>query len=222
MAALRVAMATVRTRVVIRLIVAALLGVATAMLISSAAGLRYAPAAGWIAAAFVYLAWTWIVVLPMDSVQTREHVRPEDPPRGWVTDAIILVASVASVGGVAHLLAAGSKAGVEKDVTAAVGVVSIVAAWFVVHTVFSVRYADIYYSEPTGGINFNGAEEPRFLDFFYLAFTVGMTYQVSDTSLQTGKLRAIALCQAVLSYLFGAVILAVTINLVVGLSNSGN
>jgi uncharacterized membrane protein len=49
-----------------------------------------------------------------------------------------------------------------------------------------------------------------------------MTYQVSDTSLETGQLRAIALCQALLSYLFGAVILAVTINLVVGLSNSAS
>jgi uncharacterized membrane protein len=47
-----------------------------------------------------------------------------------------------------------------------------------------------------------------------------MTYQVSDTSLETGELRRIALCQALLSYLLGAVILAVTINLVVGLSNS--
>lgn len=47
-----------------------------------------------------------------------------------------------------------------------------------------------------------------------------MTYQVSDTTLQTGRMRRIALCQALLSYIFGAVILAVTINLVVGLSNS--
>lgn len=208
-----------RTHVVIRLAVAALLGLVMAIVVSSAAGFGYAPAAGWIAAALVYLAWTWTVVLPMDADQTREHVRPEDPPRGWVTDVVILTASVASLGGVAHLLAAGSKAGLEEDIAAALGVVSIVAAWCVVHTVFSIRYADVYYSESARGINFNGTEEPRFVDFFYLAFTVGMTYQVSDTSLQTGKLRAIALCQALLSYLFGAVILAVTINLVVGLSN---
>jgi uncharacterized membrane protein len=47
-----------------------------------------------------------------------------------------------------------------------------------------------------------------------------MTYQVADTNLKTGQLRGIALCQALLSYFLGAVILAVTINLVVGLSNS--
>lgn len=207
-------------RVVIRLAVAVVVGVAVALAFALTAGWRYSLTVGWIAAAAVYLAWTWIVVLPMDADQTRRHVGPEDPPRGWITDGIILTASVASLAGVEHLLAAGSKSGADKQIAAAVGVVSIIAAWCVVHTVFSVRYADVYYSNSGQGINFNGKENPRFVDFFYLAFTVGMTYQVSDTSLETGQLRRIVLVQAVLSYLFGAVILAVTINLVVGLSNS--
>jgi len=206
--------------VVIRLIVALVAGVVVALALGFTTGVRYAPAAGWIAAACVYLGWTWKVVLPMDADETRRHVGPEDPPRGWVTDGIVLAASMASMVGVGHLLAAGSKSGVEKQIAAAVGVVSIVAAWCVVHTVFSTRYADVYYSHGARGINFNGKEKPRFADFFYLAFTVGMTYQVSDTSLETGQLRRLVLCQALLSYLFGAIILAVTINLVVGLSNS--
>jgi uncharacterized membrane protein len=45
-----------------------------------------------------------------------------------------------------------------------------------------------------------------------------VTYQVSDTQLQTSNIRATALRQALLSYLFGAVILAVAINLIAGLS----
>jgi uncharacterized membrane protein len=212
-----------RKHVVIRLAVALLIGlIVMVLVVLTTAGWRYAPIFGWIAAACVYLGWTWIVVLPMDADQTLEHVGPEDPPRGWVTDVIILSASVASLAGVAHLLAAGSKTGVEKEIAAGVGVVSIAVAWCVVHTVFSVRYADVYYSNSARGINFNGTESPRFVDFFYVAFTIGMTYQVSDTNLETGQFRRIALCQALLSYLFGAVILAVTINLVVGLSNSAS
>ena len=207
----------------IRLLTAALVGVVVAVLVHALAGWRYAPSVGWIGAASLYLGWTWIVVLPMDAEQTRKRVEPEDPPSGWFTDAVILTASVASIVGVALLLAAGSKSGAEKVIAAAVRVVSIIAAWCLVHTVFSVRYADIYYSNAESGIaciDFNGNEDPRFLDFFYLGFTIGMTYQVSDTSLETGQLRRIALAQALLSYVFGAVILAVTINLVVALSNS--
>lgn len=209
-----------RRHVVIRLIVAALVGAAAVVLFVTTSGWAYAPSVGWIAAALVYLVWTWIVVLPMDAESTREHVVPEDPPTGWLIDVVILSASVASLAGVAHLLAASSKAGVEKNIAAGTGVVCIAVAWCVVHTVFSIRYADVYYSNSASGIDFSGTENPRFLDFFYLGFTIGMTYQVSDTTLQTGQLRRIALGQALLSYLFGAVILAVTINLVVGLSNS--
>ncbi|KQH77316.1 hypothetical protein AO501_08210 [Mycobacterium gordonae] len=209
-----------RRHVVIRLIVAGLVGAAAVLLFVTTSGWAYAPSVGWIAAALVYLVWTWVVVLPMDAESTREHVVPEDPPTGWVIDVVILSASVASLAGVGHLLTAGSRAGVEKNIAAGTGVVCIAVAWCVVHTVFSIRYADVYYSNSAGGIDFGGTENPRFLDFFYLGFTIGMTYQVSDTTLQTGQLRRIALGQALLSYLFGAVILAVTINLVVGLSNS--
>ncbi|QNI06042.1 DUF1345 domain-containing protein [Mycobacterium kubicae] len=209
-----------RGHVVPRLIVALLAGLLAAVSLGVTKDWTYAPSAGWIAAACVYLGWTWSVVLPMDADQTRDHVQPEDPPRGWLTDVIILAASIASLAGVAQLLLAGQRTGADKNLAAAIGVVSILAAWCVVHTVFSVRYADVYYSNAARGISFNGTENPRFVDFFYLAFTIGMTYQVSDTNLQTGRLRVIALCQALLSYFFGAVILAVTINLIVGLSNS--
>ncbi|MBX9979844.1 MAG: DUF1345 domain-containing protein [Mycobacterium gordonae] len=209
-----------RRHIAIRLIVAGAVGAAAVVLFVATAGWAYAPSVGWMAAALVYLVWTCIVVLPMDAERTRKHVVPEDPPTGWVIDVAILSASVASLAGVAHLLTASSRAGVEKNIAAGTGVVCIAVAWCVVHTVFSIRYADVYYSNSAGGIDFGGTENPRFLDFFYLGFTIGMTYQVSDTTLQTGRMRRIALCQALLSYIFGAVILAVTINLVVGLSNS--
>ncbi len=206
-------------RVVIRLALAATVGLAVSTAVGAIAGSTYAPAVGWIAAACVYLGWTWIVVFPMDAERTRDHVGPEDPPRGWASDVVVLLACGASLVGVGHLLAAASKHGLERDVAAAVGVVSIVAAWLVVHTVFSLRYADVYYSNAGGGITFKGTEEPWFQDFLYLGFTIGIAYQVSDTELETRQLRVIALSQVLLSYFFGAVILAVTINLVVGLTN---
>jgi hypothetical protein len=104
-----------------------------------------------------------------------------------------------------------------RDLHAALAVVSVALSWTVVQTVFTSHYARLYYSHPAGGIDFNQEAPPRYGDFAYLAFTVGMTFQVSDTTLQTSALRAAALRQALLSYLLGAVILATTINLVAGL-----
>jgi uncharacterized membrane protein len=90
-------------------------------------------------------------------------------------------------------------------------------AWAAIHTVFTTRYARLYYRGTSGGIDFNEKEAPRYSDFAYLAFTIGMTYQVSDTDLKTKEIRATALRQALLSYLFGVVIIAAMINLIAGL-----
>ena len=76
------------------------------------------------------------------------------------------------------------------------GILSVAGALAVVHTVFTLRYALLYYSDSPGGIDFNQSERPGYVDFAYLAFTLGMTYQVSDTDLQTRPIRATALRQA--------------------------
>jgi len=81
-----------------------------------------------------------------------------------------------------------------------------------------MRYAWLYYAGADGGADFHQEEEPRFSDFAYLSFTVGMTFQVSDTELNTSAFRATVLRHSLLSYLFGTVIVALTINLVAGLT----
>jgi uncharacterized membrane protein len=181
---------------------------------------RYVPVVAWIATAASYLTWTWIVVARMTATDTRDHATREDPTQP-VTDIILLLASVASLAGVGYLLIAESASGAAATIAAAVGVGSVVAAWLIVHTVYTVRYARLYYADPPGGIDFNQDEPPRYLDFAYLAFTLGMTYQVSDTDLQTREIRGTALRHALLSYLLGAVILATTINMVAGLGSRG-
>jgi uncharacterized membrane protein len=96
-------------------------------------------------------------------------------------------------------------------------------SWLLVHTVFTLRYAHRYYAGGEGtelrGIDFGGDEEPCYQDFAYVGFTVGMTYQVSDTAMKTGALRRVVLGHALLSYLFGAVIIATAINVIAGLIN---
>jgi uncharacterized membrane protein len=94
----------------------------------------------------------------------------------------------------------------------------VVLSWTVVHTVFALRYASLYYHGTDGGLDFNQDTPPRFSDFAYVAFTIGMTFQVSDTELTTPEVRGTALRHALLSYLFGSVILAATINLIAGLA----
>jgi uncharacterized membrane protein len=190
----------------------------------------YAPAVVWVGGGLFYLGGTWAALLPMNSERTKSHAEKRQRRTTLITDVMLVVACIASVGGVGHLLTAGSAQGAQKPVAAGIGVAAIVVAWCAVHTVFSLRYALLYYrtgpscqlddqTDLPRAIDF-GREAATYLDFFYLGFTVGMAYAVSDTGLQTRPVRRTALIHAVLSYLFGAVILAVTINLVVSLSNS--
>ncbi|MGN6337216.1 DUF1345 domain-containing protein [Mycobacterium sp.] len=199
----------------LRVGVAAPVGAVAAILAGVNAGWRYAPAAGWIAGAAVYLIWTWTVAGRMSPERTAAHAARVDTT-GLVTDLIVVSASVVSLAGVGYLLRAAS-AEHGAIYGAAVGVGSVIVSWVAIHTVFTLRYAKLYYSGG-GGIDFNQPEPPAYVDFAYLAFTIGMAFQVSDSNLQTRKIRATALRHALLSYLLGVVIVGMTINLIMELS----
>lgn len=203
-----------------RLAVSAVVGVLVGVAVALLGAPRYAPAVGWDVAAVLLLLWIWFTIWPLDGRQTATHATRDDPTRA-VTDPLLLGAAVVSLAAVGFfLLQASSAKGSTQDVLAGVGVATVALSWLVVHTVYTLRYARLYYDGVAGGIDFNQNPEPRYCDFAYLAFTLGMTFQVSDTDLQTTVIRATALRQALLSYLFGAVILATTINLVSGLASS--
>jgi uncharacterized membrane protein len=206
-----------RDTVAVRLVVATVLGVVVALAVGNAISWRFA-IVGWVVTASVYVVWTRLILGGMDADETSRYATREDPTR-WAADALIVSASIASLGGVGYVVAAASRSGPGAVEAAVVGILTVAASWFAVHTLFTVHYARLYYSGEPGGINFHDPERPRFRDFAYVAFTVGMTYQVSDTEIGLTSIRATVLRQALLSYLLGAVVLAVTINLIAGLGS---
>jgi uncharacterized membrane protein len=200
-----------------RVVASAVVGICAGLVASLPGTWHFGTLVGWDTAAAVYIAWTWKTIWRRDPVSTARLAVREDPGRA-ATDALLLVASVASILAVAIVITAGAAGdAVTRDAHAALAVASVALSWTVVQIVFTSRYARLYYSHPPGGINFNDGSPPRYSDFAYVAFTVGMTFQVSDTDLETSAFRSSALTQALLSYLFGAVILATIINLVAGL-----
>jgi len=173
---------------------------------------------GWDVAATVFIAWIWFTVGGMSSAATARHAAVEDLSRR-TADLVLILASVTSLIGVGlSLLEASDTEGLEKAMIVAVASVSVILSWATVHTVFTLRYARLYYGGG-GGIDFNGDRAPTYTDFAYLAFTIGMTYQVSDTSIASKAIRRTALRHAYMSYLFGTVVVAMTINVVSGLFN---
>jgi uncharacterized membrane protein len=198
-------------------LVAAASGLAVGLGVGFAYRGAVGPMAGWVAAGVIYNLVIWRTIWPLDAKQTSTHVSSDDPSRR-VADGVMLLAAIASLGAVAVLISQSQSAkGALKGTEVGLGVASVAVSWLLVHTLFTLQYARLYYSGDEGGVDFENKVRPPYSDFAYLAFTIGMTFQVSDTDLTHNVFRRTALRHALLSYLFGTGILATTINLVANL-----
>jgi uncharacterized membrane protein len=172
---------------------------------------------GWDAAAILFVTWVWSTIGGLDSTDTARIATREDPS-ARVAFSVIVVAGVACLGAVGLvLIKASNSSGGGKALLIAIGVMSVALSWAALHTVFTLRYARLYYTRKKGGINFNEDGDPDYLDFAYVAFTIGLTFQVSDTNIGDKAIRRTALRHALLSFLFGAVIIGLTINVLASL-----
>jgi uncharacterized membrane protein len=205
-----------RARRVLLLMV--VVGLLAAIVTGVFAGWGYAAAVGWIAAGSTFCVLTAAHTKGKNAAETAAMAARDDPSPP-VADVLLLIANTASLVAVAYLLVQGHSAhGARQALLATLALVSVAVSWALVHVLYMLRYAVLYYSGEVGGINFNQQELPSFVDFAYLAFTIGMTYQVSDTILESRQIRIAALRHALLSFVFGSLILASVVNLVAGLS----
>ena len=201
-------------RLAVSVVVGLVVGVVSVLVVPR----QYGPMLGWDGAAITFLLASWLVMWQLDAIGTAASATREDSSTA-TSDAVLLAAAVASLLSVALVLfGAGRSSGVAEALRVLLGVASVVLSWAVVHTLFCLKYARLYYQQPVGGIDFNDDAQPDYADFAYLAFTVGMTFQVSDTDIGKPTIRETVLRHALISFVFGAVIIAVTINLVAGLS----
>ena len=197
-----------------------LIGAAVAVAVSRVSPLPLAVLVGWDSTCAIYLSWIWTKILRRDAAETAQRATTTTDPDRAVTDLSLLTTAVASLITVGYVLVPASQSqGGAELLRVGFGLASVVLSWALVHTVFTLRYAHLYYAGPAGGIDFNESDPPTYTDFGYVAFTIGMTFQVSDTTLRSKEIRRTALRQALLSYLFGTGILAITINLVASLSS---
>lgn len=205
---------TARTKLLVSLGVGAFAGLGAGVLGAGPA----AALIGWDLLALTFCAWVWGTVWPLDSGMTAAHANRDNPGRE-LADLVLLGAAVASVLAVAAVLfQASHENGAHRDVEVGLALASIFLSWLLVHTVFTLKYARLYYSGSPGGIDFNEDVLPQYSDFAYLSFTVGMTFQVSDTNIESQQIRRTALQHALIAFPLGTLIIASAINLIAGLA----
>jgi len=196
-------------------------GLLVGVALVSVAPWQLAVLAGWDVVGALLLSRVWLRVGRFSADETKDFATREDDSRASA-ELLLVTASVASLGGAAFGLLKAHQSGPTLEALLTVGsVLTVALSWAVVHTVFTLRYAHEYYATSrSGGFDFkSGKYEPDYGDFAYVAFTVGMTFQVSDTDIGSRLIRRTVLRHALISYLFGAIIVAFMVNVIATLLN---
>ncbi len=177
---------------------------------------------GWNTFSLSLIIMTWIMFKITTSSEIREQASVQDSSR-VVIFIIILISTIASFSAVLLLLITKNKTTEALDISVAIS--GMLLSWFLVHTIFALRYAHIFYGDHetkpalhAGGLQFPGDDKPDYPDFAYFSFVLGMTFQVSDVEVTSKQLRKLALLHGILSFSFNTFILALTINVIAGLS----
>jgi len=177
-----------------------------------------APLVAWCTAGVIALAWAWRICWSRDPSGTESVAREESASR--LTDNAIITACVASIAAVGVALIQSRNQNGDPAAVALVilGVLGTIVAWALVNTVYALKYARMYYVDRDGGgFDDKQGREPAYSDFAYFAFTVGMTYAPPEVETGSTEVRRKALLHALLSYFFGTVLIAVSLNAVTNL-----
>lgn len=198
------------SHVVVSLLVGLVAATAVCVMIDS---FEAFPLVAWNVGATVLLVLVWMVAWPQDSAGTREIAEREG--RRSVTDTVVLSATFASFAAViAGLIESSSRKDPLSVLIVVLTMTATLLSWATVNTIFALKYARVYYFDVDGGLDFKQDAPPTYVDFAYLAFTVGVSFAVSDTDVTSTEIRKLALFHALLSYAYTTLMVAVTINLV--------
>ena len=177
---------------------------------------------GWDTFSLCLIVMSWITFFITNSMQIRVQSKVQDTSRSIIF-IIILVSTFASILAVLLLIVTKKEDNSGLSWRIVIAVLGMLLSWFLIHTIFTLRYAHIYYEDHktspnthAGGLDFPGDEKPEYLDFAYYAFVLGMTFQVSDVQITSKRFRNLALLHGLISFGFNTIMIALTINLIAG------
>jgi uncharacterized membrane protein len=180
----------------------------------------------WIGCAMTVILLNWIIIFSSHPREVRKIARAQDSSLTFLF-LFITTAAVVSLGAIVYLLKSTKGLGdVAKNEHILLAITAVIISWWLLHTIYTLRYAHLYYDTDTyndgitnapGGLQFPGNDEPDYLDFVYFSFIVGMTFQVSDVNITSRRIRRVCIMHALLSFAFNTAILALSINVISGM-----
>ncbi|MBL3700013.1 DUF1345 domain-containing protein [Leucobacter luti] len=105
-----------------------------------------------------------------------------------------------------------------KDLHDPAGEFTAVWAMLLAWAMFNWGYARIYFSRyhraKTPPLEFPGTDDPRLVDFVYLAFTNSTTFAVSDVKIVNTHMRWTVVWHTTIAFFFNALIIVLTMNVI--------
>jgi uncharacterized membrane protein len=177
----------------------------------------------WVCFSLVDLVLSWITMFTAHPQEIAIIAKKQDFSRTLIF-LIILLASLVSLVAIVLMLRASPVPG-ERGYYyhIALSIASVACAWLLIHTIFTTRYAHLFYTcykeesmdkEHRGGLDFPNEKRPDYLDFAYFSFVIGMTFQVSDVQVSSSVIRRLVLLHGLISFLFNTIIVALSINII--------
>ena len=163
----------------------------------------------------------WITICTANPRNIQQRVRLQDSSRALIFTFVIVAACISLL---AVILVLREHKALQKidRLHLSMAVLAVIESWLLIHTVFTLRYAHVFYRleqeadvEGSGrGLIFPGGDNPDYEDFAYFSFVIGMTCQVSDVNITSRFMRRLALLHGLLSFAFNTAILALSINII--------
>jgi uncharacterized membrane protein len=178
--------------------------------------------AGWNGAMLVLVPLTYVWMRKLDARQLRAKYREEDPTAPVILLVVVTGALLSLLAIVALLSTAKQVPSGQRLPHLVLATMTIASSWAIVHTMFTIRYADMYYSVADGDpppLSFPETAEPLFWDFVYFSFTIGVACQTADVSTRQTEIRKTVTIHSVIAFIFNLAILGFALNVSAGLLN---
>lgn len=176
-------------------------------------------ALSYIGFALMYLILDWLIIAKATPADINKLADVEDGSRAYVW-AMLFLFALASIVVVILLITGKQQMNLGTGLFVGTTLGGLFLSWSLIHTLFTLHYARLYYrSEIDKVLEIPGCTAPDYLDFAYFSFGIGCTFQTADININGRQMRRTVLAHSIISFFINTVIVALTINLVAGLSS---
>lgn len=201
-----------------RLLLIALIGLASFFILSSNPSIMVRLAISWIIASGLYVLSTFLMMY-FSTKENIAHLAEKEDDGAIFILLIILLGSITSLV-IIVIIMTDMKSLMVSDTVKVISLVLLtyISSWFLIHTAFTLHYAHIYYQDyektKQPPLIFPDTIHPSYIDFLYFSMLIGMTCQTADVNIANSRTRALAMIQGFTAFVFNTTLLVLTINII--------